>query len=100
MAVVKNIASLCALSLLISVTSPSRSESAPAEPTLWEHNGSVVFLVAKGSSRSFYYKEPRPDMIQAGARSGSLLFQGDTHEANTLEPLLFSTAAAGNFLIQ
>jgi hypothetical protein len=41
---------------------------APPEPSLWDHNGSVVSLIAQGSAREFHYK--------AGARPGSLLFRG------------------------
>jgi hypothetical protein len=44
--------------------------------TVWDHNGSVMYLVANGSSREFYYQEPRPGMLNAGARPGSLLFRG------------------------
>ena len=55
--------------------SQSLNSGAP-QPTLWEHNGSVVYLVARGSPREFYYKEPRPGMLEAGARPGSLLFRG------------------------
>src|SRR5262249_42775322 len=49
---------------------------AEPEPTLWSHNGSVLYLVAKGNVREFYYKQPRPGMIQAGAYPGALLFRG------------------------
>jgi hypothetical protein len=44
--------------------------------TLWDHNGSIVYLVANGSSREFYYQKPRPGMLDVGARPGSLLFRG------------------------
>jgi hypothetical protein len=44
--------------------------------SLWGHNGSTVYLGAKGSSRQFYYQNPRPGMLQAGARPGTLLFTG------------------------
>ena len=39
-------------------------------------NDSIVYLVADGAKREFYYQEPRPGMLQAGARPGSLLFSG------------------------
>jgi hypothetical protein len=71
----------CALTLLLNVGWLAHFQSAHAtssEPTLWEHNGSVVYLVAKGSSREFYYKDPRPGMLEAGARPGSLLFRGQS----------------------
>jgi hypothetical protein len=44
--------------------------------SLWEHNGSTVSLTADGSTREFHYDQPRPGMLQAGARPGSLLFTG------------------------
>ena len=44
--------------------------------TLWDHNGSIVYLIANGSSREFYYQKPRPGMLDVGARPGSLLFRG------------------------
>jgi hypothetical protein len=47
-----------------------------AERTFWDHNGSVVYLVANGSSREFYYQRPRLGMLEAGAHPDSLLFSG------------------------
>jgi hypothetical protein len=47
--------------------------------TVWDHNGSVMYLVANGSSREFYYQKPRPGMLDAGARPGSLLFRGQVN---------------------
>lgn len=76
----KGIASVCGLLLLLGLTTFARSQSSLPEPTLWDHNGSVVSLVARGASREFYYQEPRQEMIDAGARPGSLLFRGHTHE--------------------
>jgi hypothetical protein len=46
------------------------------EPAIWDHNGSVMYLVESGSSREFHYQKPRPGMLEAGARPGSLLFRG------------------------
>jgi hypothetical protein len=44
--------------------------------TLWHHNRSTVRLRADGTSRTFYYEEPRVEMEQRGVRKGTLLFQG------------------------
>jgi hypothetical protein len=44
--------------------------------TYWEHNGSIVYLVSNASTREFYYHQPRPGMLDAGARRGTLLFRG------------------------
>ena len=46
---------------------------------IWDHNGSVMYLVANGSSREVYYQKPRPGMLDAGARPGSLLFRGEVN---------------------
>jgi len=45
-------------------------------PAIWDHNGSAMYLVESGSSREFHYLKPRPGMLEAGARPGSLLFRG------------------------
>lgn len=49
------------------------------QPTLWSHNGSVFYLVKSGNGREFHYKEPRPEMVQAGAYRGALLFAGQSN---------------------
>jgi hypothetical protein len=54
----------------------TQTQTESAERTIWDHNGSVMYLVANGSSREFYYQKPRPGMLDAGARPGSLLFRG------------------------
>jgi hypothetical protein len=54
----------------------AQTQTASPEPTTWDHNGSVMYLVENGSSREFHYQKPRPGMLEAGARSGSLLFRG------------------------
>jgi hypothetical protein len=76
----KRLAFLCVLSLVLSTSAFAQSQSSTAPPgrTLWDHNGSVVYLVANGSSREFYYDEPRQGMVEVGARPGSLLFRGQT----------------------
>jgi S1-C subfamily serine protease len=51
---------------------------ADAEPTLWHHNGSVLYLVARGTLREFHYKEPRSGLLEEGVRPGTLLFRGES----------------------
>ena len=48
--------------------------------TLWDHNGSVMYLVANGSLREIYYQKPRPGMLDAGAHPDSLLFKGEIND--------------------
>jgi hypothetical protein len=65
--------------LLICTTAFAQSTTpaaTTAERTFWDHNGSVMYLVANGSSREFYYQKPRPGMLEAGAHPDSLLFRG------------------------
>ena len=55
----------------------AQTQTASPEPTIWDHNGSVMYLVANGPSREFYYQKPRAGMLEVGARPGSLLFRGE-----------------------
>ena len=52
------------------------------ETDLWDHNGSVMYLVANGSSREFYYQKPRTGMLEAGAHPDSLLFRGQINDGH------------------
>jgi len=54
----------------------AQTQTTSPEPTIWDHNGSVMYLAESGSSREFHYQKPRPGMLEAGARPGSLLFRG------------------------
>jgi hypothetical protein len=45
----------------------AQTQTAPPESTIWDHNGSVMYLVVNGSSRELYYQKPRPGMLDAGA---------------------------------
>jgi hypothetical protein len=64
------------LPMLLKTIAYAQTPASSPEPTIWDHNGSVMSLVANGSSREFYYQKPRPGMFEAGARPGSLLFRG------------------------
>jgi hypothetical protein len=55
----------------------AQTQTTSPEPTIWDHNGSVVYLVANGQSREFYYRKPRAGMLDAGAHPDSLLFRGE-----------------------
>jgi hypothetical protein len=54
--------------------------NAAPKRTYWDHNGSIAYLITDGVSRRFYYHEPRPGMLQAGARPGALVFSGRSIE--------------------
>jgi hypothetical protein len=74
----KRFAFLCAIPLFLSTSANAQPQNASpsAAPTLWDHNGSVMYLVANGSLREFYYQKPRPGMLEVGARPDALLFKG------------------------
>ena len=63
----------------------AQTQTAPPESTIWDHNGSVMYLVVNGSSREIYYQKPRPGMLDAGARPGSVLFRGEVNTDNIWE---------------
>jgi hypothetical protein len=54
----------------------AQTQAAPSAPSLWEHNGSTLYLVESGTTREFRYQKPRPGMAEVGARPGTLLFRG------------------------
>jgi hypothetical protein len=56
---------------------PTLSYAQEEPALLWNHNGSSVNLVAQGRSRKFFYDQPRSGMLSAGARSGSMIFDGE-----------------------
>jgi predicted aspartyl protease len=67
------------LSALVGKETPATAQSSDtmaSTRSLWNHSGSVISLLANGSLREFYYEEPRPGMLEAGARPGALLFRG------------------------
>ena len=69
-----------------------------SERTVWDHNGSVMYLVANGASREFHYQKPRPGMLDAGVRPGSLLFPAKSTADNIRERHTFLTRIAGRSL--
>ncbi len=61
----------------VNTNAPPAEQPPPAtRQTFWSHNGSIVYLVVEGQRRRFYYEQPRPGMIEAGASKGALLFDG------------------------
>jgi hypothetical protein len=56
-----------ALAATIAVASAqAQTQTASPEPAVWDHNGSVMYLVANGPSREIYYQKPRPGMLEVG----------------------------------
>ena len=65
--------------LFLNTSVHAQTPDASADRTIWDHNGSVMYLVVNGSSREFYYEKPRPGMLEVGAKPGSLLFRGEVN---------------------
>jgi hypothetical protein len=61
-----------------------QTQTASPESMLWDHNGSVMYLVANGSAREFQYQKPRPGMLDAGARPGAVVFRGEINNGEYL----------------
>jgi hypothetical protein len=68
---------------LTSTPAQAQAESSGSR-TLWDHNGSVMYLVEDGASREFHYSKPRPGLLDAGVRPGALLFRGEIDGAQYL----------------
>jgi hypothetical protein len=74
----KNFAPLVILPILfVSTCAFAQVPNASSDRTMWDHNGSVMYLIANGPTREFFYEKPRPGMLEAGAKTGSLLFRGE-----------------------
>ncbi len=63
-------ARLFALVLSLCTALPAMADS------YWNHNGSLMRLTAHGNARNFYYATPRPGVVNAGVRPGTLFFDG------------------------
>jgi hypothetical protein len=68
------------LFLSASLYAQPQEASPPAERSLWDHNGSIMYLVAIGASRELHYQKPRPGMLEAGAHPDDVLFKGEIND--------------------
>jgi hypothetical protein len=50
--------------------------SSQAGPSIWDLNGSEMYLSANGAQRQFHYHTVRPGLHEAGVQPGTLWFQG------------------------
>jgi hypothetical protein len=73
---------LWAISLFLSTSIYAQPQDAspPAERSLWDHNGSIMYLVAIGASKELHYQKPRPGMLEAGAHPDDVLFKGEIND--------------------
>jgi hypothetical protein len=63
-------------------TAPAATPVSTSPSTQWNHNGSVMRLVAEGPVRRIYYEVPRPFIVASGGRAGLVLFEGRRVGAN------------------
>ena len=70
------------MALAIYSCESARAQSKPSANTSnalapqWNHNGSVVSLVASGKKQRLLYDAPRIGLLDAGVKPGTLLFEG------------------------
>jgi hypothetical protein len=93
----KRFAFLCAIPLYLGMSVSAQPQDVPptSPRTLWDHNGSVMYLIANESSREFYYQKPRPGMLEAGAHPDSLLFKGQIDDGQMLGTAYIFNAQCG-----
>jgi uncharacterized protein len=60
----------------IAAVNTYQNRGAPVKVSMWNLDGSEMILIVNGQSRKFFYDIPRPELISAGARSGSIAFDG------------------------
>lgn len=56
--------------------SPRPTHAPHTVRSYWTHNGSLMYLVAQGAGRSFYYQKPRDSLVPVGVNPNTLLFRG------------------------
>jgi len=62
--------------LALGMTVLSQSARPALADSCWDHNGSLMRLVAQGKQRWFYYEVPRQAIRAQGVAPGTLLFNG------------------------
>ena len=93
----KQFAPFAILSILLMNTSvQAQVRDASPERTLWDHNGSVMYLIANGSSREFFYEKPRPGMVEAGAKKALSYSVAKSTTDNTPARRTYLTLGAGS----
>ncbi len=72
---------LLASPLLIGEFNSAMAASKRAQPVVtqqstWNHNGSIVTLIAQGDKHKIVYENPRVGLLDAGVTQGMVLFEG------------------------
>jgi hypothetical protein len=58
------VAAIALVATVAVASAQAQTQTASLEPTIWDHNGSVMYLVANGPSREFHYQKPRAGMLE------------------------------------
>lgn len=66
----------------VSLATQSSDWVPPPNRSYWQLDKSLVYLESAARQREFFFVEPSHDMAEAGAKRGSLLFEGEA-DANT-----------------
>jgi hypothetical protein len=70
------LAGLATAAVIAALTFNTVAATKASADSCWNHNGSVMRLVASGNQRWFYYETPRQGMVNEGVTPGTLLFNG------------------------
>ena len=57
-----------------------RATPVAAQQSTWNHNGSVVSLIARGERLRIVYQTPRVGLLDAGVKPGMVLFEGQRNK--------------------
>jgi S1-C subfamily serine protease len=61
---------ICAVGMCLGTSAVNASDAT------WSHNGSLMQVSVEGEARTITYLQPRPGMVEAGAKSGDVVFVG------------------------
>ena len=75
----------------------AQAQTAPPESTILDHNGSVMYLVANGSSREIYYQKPRAGMLEVALIPVRFSSAAKSTTDNIWEQHIFLICIAGQF---
>lgn len=77
--------------------SPAVSPGASKARSFWHHNGSIMYLVADGSSRELAYSQPRKGLLDLGVRPDTVLFKGQVVDSNYIGTARIFRGRCGEF---
>jgi hypothetical protein len=80
------VAAIALIATVAVASAQAQTQTTSPEPTIWDHNGSVMYLVANGPSREFHYQKTRRNVggrctswlssLPRGNRQGTIFWNG------------------------